>query len=100
MRDIVILTEADLRRCVTLNRQAVAVVEDAFRALASGKVAMPPILSMEIPEANGEVDVKTAYIHGFREQERPLDLLWATLGRPGIAHNARRQAEKDVANGL
>ena len=26
---------------------------------------MPPILSMAIPEANGEVDVKTAYIPGF-----------------------------------
>lgn len=26
---------------------------------------MPPVLSMAIPEANGEVDVKTAYIPGF-----------------------------------
>jgi ornithine cyclodeaminase/alanine dehydrogenase-like protein (mu-crystallin family) len=26
---------------------------------------MPPILSMDLPQANGEVDVKTAYIPGF-----------------------------------
>jgi len=65
MRDIYVLTESDLRRCVTLGLEAVDVVEDAFRMLASGKVIMPPILSMEIPEAHGEVDVKTAYIPGF-----------------------------------
>ena len=65
MRDIFILTEADLRQCVTLGHEAISVVEEAFRMLASGKVIMPPILSMEIPDAHGEVDVKTAYIPGF-----------------------------------
>jgi ectoine utilization protein EutC len=64
-RDIVILTEADLRELVRLDLAAVDVVERAFAALASGQVVMPPILSMEIPEAHGEVDVKTAYIPGF-----------------------------------
>lgn len=64
-RDIFILTEADLRAVVPLNESAIATVEKAFQALASGDVVMPPILSMEIPAANGEVDVKTAYIPGF-----------------------------------
>ncbi|WP_206530230.1 cyclodeaminase [Nordella sp. HKS 07] len=65
MSDIAILTEADLRRAVTLGAPVLAAVEEAFRLLASGKVIMPPILSMEIAEANGEVDVKTAYLPGF-----------------------------------
>lgn len=65
MRDIFILTETDLHQCVTLGHEAISVVEEAFRMLASGKVIMPPILSMEIPDAHGEVDVKTAYIPGF-----------------------------------
>jgi len=65
MRDIFVLTEKDLRACVRLDRAAVDVVEQAFRALAGGKVIMPPILSMDIPDAHGEVDVKTAYIPGF-----------------------------------
>ena len=65
MRDIFVLTERDLRACVHLNREAVDVVEQAFRARAGGKVVMPPILSMDIPDAHGEVDVKTAYIPGF-----------------------------------
>jgi ectoine utilization protein EutC len=63
--EILIVTEAELREAVKLDVTAVDVVERAFAALASGTVVMPPILSMAIPEANGEVDVKTAYIPGF-----------------------------------
>lgn len=63
--DVTILTEANLRGLVKIDLSAIDVVERAFAALASGKVVMPPILSMEIPEANGEVDVKTAWIPGF-----------------------------------
>lgn len=63
--DVAIVTEAELRTAVTLDLAAVGVVERAFAALAGGKVVMPPILSMEIPDANGEVDVKTAWIPGF-----------------------------------
>jgi ornithine cyclodeaminase len=65
MRDIFVLTEKDLRGCVGLDLAAIDIVEQAFRALAGGKVIMPPILSMDIPDAHGEVDVKTAYIPGF-----------------------------------
>jgi ornithine cyclodeaminase len=65
MRDIFVLTEAELRSCVGLDLATVDVVEDAFRALASGKVVMPPIMLMELADARGEVDVKTAYIPGF-----------------------------------
>ncbi|MBW4983801.1 cyclodeaminase [Mameliella sp. CS4] len=64
-RDVTILTEADLRRAVPLDLTAVDVVERAFAALATGEVVMPPILSMDLPQVNGEVDVKTAYIPGF-----------------------------------
>lgn len=64
-REVTILTETDLRGAVPLDLTAVDVVEKAFAALASGEVVMPPILSMDLPQANGEVDVKTAYIPGF-----------------------------------
>ena len=65
MQDILILNEVELRGAVKLDSAAIDVVESAFRALARGDVVMPPILSMEFKEANGEVDVKTAYIPGF-----------------------------------
>ena len=64
-REVTILTETDLRKLIKLDLPAIDVVERAFAALASGKVVMPPILSMALPEANGEVDVKTAWIPGF-----------------------------------
>ena len=63
--DITVLTEAELRGLIEVDLAAVEVVERAFAALARDDAVMPPVLSMEIPDANGEVDVKTAYIAGF-----------------------------------
>ncbi|HQU66867.1 MAG TPA: cyclodeaminase [Albidovulum sp.] len=63
--DIQIVTEAELRQIVRLDLTTVDVIEAAFAALANGGVVMPPILSMDLHAANGEVDVKTAYIPGF-----------------------------------
>ncbi|WP_424930786.1 ectoine utilization protein EutC [Amaricoccus macauensis] len=60
-----VLTEPDLRGLVSLDMDVIDEIEKGFRALSSGEVVMPPILSMEIAAANGEVDVKTAYVPGF-----------------------------------
>ncbi len=65
MADVTILTETDLRQLVPLDADAVACVEEAFTALATRDVVMPPILRLDIKEANGEVDVKTAYVPGI-----------------------------------
>ncbi|MGV6873515.1 ectoine utilization protein EutC [Pseudochelatococcus sp. B33] len=65
MADMLVLTEADLRRVVRLDADAVDCVEDAFRALATRAVAMPPVLRLDVPEHRGEVDVKTAYVPGL-----------------------------------
>ncbi|MBZ9537368.1 cyclodeaminase [Modicisalibacter tunisiensis] len=54
----------DIEAAVRLDRDALAAVEDGFAALGRGEVVQPPILSMAIEEANGEVDVKTAHIRG------------------------------------
>ncbi|PBC07806.1 cyclodeaminase [Mesorhizobium sp. WSM3859] len=65
MSRMTILTEAELRKIVTLDLDAVACVENAFRALATLPVAMPPILRLDIHEHRGEVDVKSAYVPGI-----------------------------------
>jgi ornithine cyclodeaminase len=65
MSRMTILTESDLRKIVTLDLEAVACVENAFRALATLPVAMPPILRLDIPEHRGEVDEKSAYVPGI-----------------------------------
>ncbi|TBY26350.1 ectoine utilization protein EutC [Rhizobium leguminosarum] len=65
MSRLIILTEAELRKVIALDRDAVDCVEAAFAALATKAVAMPPILRLDIPEYRGEVDVKTAYVPGI-----------------------------------
>ena len=65
MPAITLLSEADLRSCITLDRDAIDAIEQAFALLATAKVAMPPILRLDVPEHNGEVDVKTAYLPGL-----------------------------------
>ncbi len=63
--DIRIVTEAELRGAVGLDPDTFRVIERAFGALSDGGVVMPPVMSMELAAAHGEVDVKTAYIPGF-----------------------------------
>ncbi|WP_027257888.1 MULTISPECIES: ectoine utilization protein EutC [Leisingera] len=65
MPDIKILTEAELRDLVPLDKDAVDCVERSFTTLAGGKVVMPPILTLPVPDHNGEVCVKTAYVPGI-----------------------------------
>ncbi|MDX1654867.1 MAG: cyclodeaminase [Candidatus Competibacteraceae bacterium] len=62
---IAVLTESELRRCVAVDPQSIELVAGAFAALARGEALMPPILSLDIAERHGEVDIKTAYIRGF-----------------------------------
>lgn len=65
MPDIRIFTESDLRQMVPLDLAAIDCVEAAFNALATRDIVMPPIMSFQVPEHNGEVDVKTAYVPGI-----------------------------------
>jgi ornithine cyclodeaminase len=65
MNEILLITESELRQCVSLNRETIDVIDQAFARLNQGGVIMPPVLSMELPQVNGEVDVKTAYIPGL-----------------------------------
>ncbi len=65
MPDIKILTEAELRDLVPLDNDAVDCVEQGFTTLAGGNVVMPPIMTLMVPDHNGEVCVKTAYVPGI-----------------------------------
>ncbi|WP_029031269.1 cyclodeaminase [Salinarimonas rosea] len=65
MGKVTLVGERELRALVPLDRAAIDAVRGAFLALASGRVIMPPILSMAMPEVHGEVDVKTAFVPGL-----------------------------------
>ncbi|MDH3450798.1 MAG: cyclodeaminase [Gammaproteobacteria bacterium] len=90
MSEITLLNEHDLRHSVALDDDAVACIENCFRALADGGVTMPPIMSLDIAEHNGEVDVKTAYIPGVDS--------FAVKMSTGFFHN--RQLGLPSVNGL
>jgi len=65
MTSVRILTETDLRKLVGLDGDTVDCVEQAFAALATQAVEMPPIMRLDIPAHRGEVDVKSAYVPGL-----------------------------------
>lgn len=60
-----IVTEAELRACLTLEEEGLEAVEDAFVRYANGEARVPPIIGIEVPEQNGACDVKGAYMFGF-----------------------------------
>ena len=59
-----ILGEARLRAAVGIDDEALAAVQSAFRRLGEGRVHMPPIMHIEVPE-RGDVDVKSAFVEGL-----------------------------------
>lgn len=65
MSDILVLSEEQLRERIHLDPTVIDVIEKAFATLAGGGVVMPPIMSMHMPDVNGELDVKTAYVPGL-----------------------------------
>ena len=65
MTTIRLLNEAELREAVRLDLDAVACIEEGFRALATRLVVMPSVLRLDLEDRNGEVDVKTAYVPGI-----------------------------------
>ena len=63
--NITLLTEKDLRQCIQLDGEVIQAVEEGFTLLSAGQVSMPPIMRIEFPEENGEVDVKSAHVQGL-----------------------------------
>jgi ectoine utilization protein EutC len=63
--NVTLLTEKDLRQCIQLDLEVIEEIEKGFTLLSEGEITMPPIMRLDVPENNGEVDVKTAYVHGI-----------------------------------
>ncbi|MGD2218265.1 MAG: hypothetical protein PVJ64_16015, partial [Gemmatimonadales bacterium] len=60
-----VINEAEIRAAIK-EREALESAEKAFRAMAGGGVELPPPMGLEVPEAQGEVHVKSAYLKGSR----------------------------------
>ena len=63
--NVIILTESELRQAVVIDHETVAAIEAVFGRLAEGMVNMPPIMHIEVPEFEGDVDIKSAYVRGL-----------------------------------
>jgi len=61
---VAILKENEIRSCVTLDQEAVTAVAEGFVSLTEGKASLPPIIRVDVIENHGEVDIKTAFLHG------------------------------------
>lgn len=61
---LTILTESDIRKSVGLDADSLAAIENAFAQLAEGKATVPAPMGIEVVDHHGEVDVKSAYLHG------------------------------------
>lgn len=60
-----VLGPDEIRSAAPLVDEALERIADGFRRLAAGDVRQPPVLSLEIPSAHGEMDVKTAHVEGW-----------------------------------
>jgi ectoine utilization protein EutC len=65
MLSVTILTEAEIRSCVGMDSSALSAVAGGFTRLSEGQATLPPVIRIDIPQSQGEVDIKTAYIHGL-----------------------------------
>jgi ectoine utilization protein EutC len=63
--DIIILSENELKRMMKLDLGVIARIEEGFAELSRGNAAVPPIMMLPVPELNGEVDIKSAFIKGL-----------------------------------
>ncbi len=62
---VLVLTEAELRDCVGFDADCLNTIEDAFTRLGEGRVEMPPIMHIEVSEHRGDIDIKSACVHGL-----------------------------------
>lgn len=62
---IKILTESELRQCISITPEVISAIEEGFSSLSQDCVTMPPIMRIDFPEVNGEVDVKSAAVKGL-----------------------------------
>ncbi|MEX2424898.1 MAG: cyclodeaminase [Acidimicrobiia bacterium] len=64
MGTISVLTESDLRSVVGLDEEALAAIESVYPLITSGIAVMPPIMRIDVPSHNGEIDIKSAFLPG------------------------------------
>lgn len=60
-----VLTETELRDAVGLGIEELEAIEAVYPLITAGVGSMPPIMRIDVPESNGEIDIKSAYLPGY-----------------------------------
>lgn len=60
---IKLFKEEEIRNLITYP-EAIAAMEKAFAAYSAGKAKVPPVVHLDVPENEGEVHIKAAYVLG------------------------------------
>ncbi len=60
-----ILSETEIKQLAKLDLDVIAAIESGFSKLAEGNATVPPIMMIPVPEKDGEVDIKSAFIKGI-----------------------------------
>lgn len=63
---ILLLKEAEVRSLVSMS-EAISAMEEAFVAYSNKAANVPPVVSLEVPEHQGEVHIKAAHLHSTSE---------------------------------
>ena len=65
MGAIRVLVERDLRDAVGMGPEEMETIEAVYPLITAGEGSMPPIMRIDVPESNGEIDIKSAYLPGY-----------------------------------
>lgn len=64
MSDILVLSKKDVTSCLSM-KTTIQAVKEAYIAFAENRVQMPPVMHLDVPMYNGEVDIKSGYVEDF-----------------------------------
>ncbi len=62
--EVLVLTKEEIESVITIE-DAIAAVEEGFKAYNSGKTVMPFPVALQIPDHKGDIHIKPGYIKGY-----------------------------------
>jgi ectoine utilization protein EutC len=65
MGTVNILTRTEIAETVGLGGDELAAIEAVYPLISAGRAQMPPIMRIDVPDHDGEIDVKAAFLPGY-----------------------------------
>jgi len=64
LNEVLIISKSEVQECLPMSR-AIDAVRTAYSAFARGRVQMPPVQHLDVPDYRGEVDIKSGFVQDF-----------------------------------